>query len=299
MFEGAIFATFVSALLVGLRYVFRSPGDENRRAAWWVRWAVRAAAVVFPVVIFAWVTLGGLPGAAGTGAVIVSLMAVSLAREQRKARSFARLCAALSGPEPEQAWSELGNVLARARTSLKRRKNGYVAYARLALHVALRASQAGLDAKGMELLASLDPLELGELCGLCVLQLASMRFKLRDRAGARQAIGLASRPASPAAVERSLSALEALLDALEGDASVRQRAEAALASAAEQGIRGTWRAVQAHALASSGAHDAAREALAALQAEQGDVALQQVVAHDGPASPLAGSLLAGAVHAYR
>jgi hypothetical protein len=120
---------------------------------------------------------------------------------------------------------------------------------------------------------------------------AAFRIGTLDREGARRAIARAPRPAI-APWEDALLALEALLDALDGDAgAAAERASRALEVTPQGLSRATWQMARAHALAKLGAVEDARDTLRALRTEGGDALLRRVVAHAGPASRLAETLL--------
>jgi hypothetical protein len=124
-----------------------------------------------------------------------------------------------------------------------------------------------------------------------------------DRARARGELGRVTRPSANEASERSLAAIELLLEAIDGDPTVAaERAEAELASDPEGGLRRTLRSAQAHAWAATGRRAEALALLCELAAEASSddpKLLARLIRHGGAASPLAASLLAADVGAYR
>jgi hypothetical protein len=94
-------------------------------------------------------------------------------------------------------------------------------------------------------------------------------------------------------MELAIEALECLLEAIDGDAvAALARADTALAAGPGASVDTVWLAARAHALVASGAQPEARALLFAIRAEHGDPTLVRIVAHRGPASAAAATVLA-------
>jgi hypothetical protein len=240
----------------------------------------------------------GVPGAAISGLLVDGVFAWTFHQSFGSTRKLQALCEALATKPAATSVATLAALeaeLARHRERSEERTNGYDAWAGWTLHAGARASLAGHTADALRWTESIDPMRLRRnLRGTYTQHVASFRIATGDRAGARTLIASTSRPVEPVVMEEALQGLEALLEALEGDAiAALARADAALAVPAKKGpVEAIWLATRAHALEASGAPGEARAALYAMRAEYGDDYLRRMVGHGGPASAAAAAVLA-------
>jgi hypothetical protein len=232
---------------------------------------------------------GAALSAALGGAVLVSLLAL----RTRKARAIVR-ASALLGDERTRAEAcraiehLLGPAPARATGAYRR-------WANLAMLAAGQAAQASAAREALGWAERIDPTGLEPaVVAVRALFVSDLTLAIsHDRAEARRVLTGVPRPSADPPTERALAAHEALLDALTGDAeSAEGRAKAGLAAESEPILRWKWQFARAHALASLERRDEALEVVRALaRADNGELALTNLVCHAGPASPLAESLL--------
>lgn len=203
-----------------------------------------------------------------------------------------RLASALGTPEAPKALGEIDALVAFWWRRAGKRAAEAVPWT---LKFAERAIVTGHPERALAWLGAIPPLELpAHLRAVAAQYKTSAHLRLGDLDAARAALASAPRPGPTPDFEDGLSALGALLDVLGGDATAGARAEAALGrSPAPTGAAQlTWQIVRAHAVAAEHAEDEARAVLKEVRAEHGDEPLGRVVAHRGPASPIAASLLA-------
>jgi hypothetical protein len=165
--------------------------------------------------------------------------------------------------------------------------------ARWVLTIASTAIMAGHRERALAWTLRINPRRLsGEIRAMHAQIEAALRIGMNDLARAREALARADRPA-PGPWEDALRAHEALLEALEGDAQAAASQAAQRLEARPTGhVKATWQTVRAHALAKLGDTEEARRMLLAIRAEWGDGVVRRVVAHAGPASQLAESVIA-------
>jgi hypothetical protein len=237
----------------------------------------------------------GLAAAAFSGLSIVGTFAWTFRQRFGDTRKLQALCEALGTDGDATTLRALEAELARHRERAEERTNGYHTWARWTLHAAARSSLAGHTAEALRWTDAIDPMRLRQaLRGTYCQHVASFRIAAGDRAGARALLASTARPAEPTAMEEALQALEALIEALEGNAvAALGRADAALAVAATDGpVKMIWLATRAHALEANGSAAEARAVLHAIRANQGDELLRRIVRHRGPASAAAEGILA-------
>jgi hypothetical protein len=236
----------------------------------------------------------GVPGAALSGLVIDAGYFWAARRRVRTARTLLRLLGELERHPSEPAVAALDAEIQRLRQVVEERSADYRAWATWTLYAVSKAYTKGQLEAAARWAESIDRLRLGDdASGVQAYWAAASRIALGDRKAAREHIASARRPAKPPMYESILSALEALLDALDGPApSVLPRIDRALAGSLDPQARPVWLASRAHALHATGAEGECRELLRKLHAEHGDLVLQRIVRHQGPASEAAAALLA-------
>ena len=204
-----------------------------------------------------------------------------------------RLLEEVNGPGAASALAALEHEVEGLRGGRGGEKSNYDHRARWVLTIAANVARAGHPERALEWTTRIERGVLGRpLATMHAQHEAAFRLATGDRAGARRAIERASRPAIEP-WEDALLALEALLDALEGDAEAAvARTTGPLAANPPRLSRAMWQMARAHAQARLGATDEARDTLRALRNDEGDALLRRTVAHEGPASRLAESLLA-------
>jgi hypothetical protein len=282
------------ALVSALVFVLPRGLYQNRYSLLsYLIWAVASGTCVFVAIML-------VGNAWGIGWAIalalppdVMVIAVS-ARSIRRARRMRKAIALLEGREAKAALLALDGELSAIRAKGKGRNDRhYRHWAQWALHVGTHAYIAGHVSEALRWCGAIDDARLSrELRGARAQAVAAFRLASGDTSGARNELARAPRPATPRPFEEALVAMEALLDALGPNAEgVIPRAEQALSSDIAPHARSTWRVALAHALASLGSRDEAREQLRIIQRDAGTRALERAVAHRGPASDIAVSLL--------
>lgn len=258
--------------------------DEERAGGEW-HWLVKGLLLLVGVHWGA--HQGGLTGAVIFAALGNAVYARPLVIAFRRGRRIETLSLRFKGPEGAAALVEMGRELAAMRPPSVE----YSVWAEHVVFAAGRALNAGYTERAAAWLETVDPSWLDRRRrAVLAQQLTSARFDLHDWKGARRALTLALRPA-PGELEPILTAQEALLAALDGDArNVDTQATIALEHATGR-ARIIWREAHAHALAALGLREEARATLRALHAEHGDPRLRSIVGHDGPASTIAASVL--------
>jgi hypothetical protein len=203
-----------------------------------------------------------------------------------------RLLGELKGPNPARALGGLEEEVDGLRGLRGGEKDDYDHRAQLVLGIAASVARAGHPEHALAWTTRIEPALLGRpVAAIHAQHEVAFRLGVADREGARRALAQAPRPAI-APWEDALQAMEALLDALEGDAqSAVDRATVALERAPEGAARATWQMARAHGLAKGGALEDAKGVLRAMRGEGGDDLLRRVVAHAGPASRLAEGML--------
>jgi hypothetical protein len=235
----------------------------------------------------------GVAGAVGMAALVLGVPVVTTVRRMARDREIQRLCDALDGQDGQEALRKLEERLSQLRRELHRRRDGHAAWARWVLHVSRHAASGGRPVDALRLVLALDPDRLGALRATHAQYVASFHITLGDPRAARAALATAPRPAEPPSIEKALVAVEALLEALDGDAAaVLRRTHDALSNRDDAVVRVLWQTAHAHALAATGDTSEARALLASMRAEHGDTTLRRIVGHTGPASPIALALLA-------
>jgi hypothetical protein len=211
----------------------------------------------------------------------------------RRAARVKKLLGQVEGPDATRALAALDREVEGLRGGRGGEKSDYEYRARWVLGIAANVGGAGHPRQALEWIARLEPTAMGRVVATMHAQHeAVFRTTSGDRDGARQAIARVPRPAM-APWEDALQALEALLEALDGDAAAAvERSARALDTAATGPSRVTWQMARAHALARAGAVEDAREVIRVMRNEEGAAPLRRLVAHDGPASRLAEVLLA-------
>jgi hypothetical protein len=237
----------------------------------------------------------GLAGAGMAALAIDGALAVHYVRRRLGQRELQAMCTALATTNDDAAFARVEARLAKLRAANEMHQGGYEACARWTLHAAAHASHAGRPAEGLRWAEAIDPAQVGPTVRAMRAQhVAAFAIGVGDRPRARAVLAGVRRPVSDTTVEGSLAAIEALLDALDGDTeAARAKAERALIRKWHPSVRLIWNAALAHARVAAGAPGEARALLIALRAEHGDFALRRVAGHQGPASALAAALLAG------
>lgn len=121
--------------------------------------------------------------------------------------------------------------------------------------------------------------------------LATCRLHLGDLDGAEQAIGEAPEELEPI-IERWLSMSLSLIDAARGNSDAAIKRVNSIDTGSDPSLAATAKLVMAHALASRGDRDGAEGQLRGLRDAAGEGALVHALHPEGPATPLARSLMA-------
>lgn len=254
-----------------------------------VRWALVASGAMF----FCLVYVGREHGTAGqlaTFGVATAALVVSTVFRIRRYSRHDRLASALGTPDAPKAIEQIDALVAFWWRRAGKRDAEAVPWT---LKFVERAIVGGHPERALAWLGAVPSLELpAGLRAVAAQYKASAHLRLGDVDAARTALASAPRPGPTPDFEEGLCALGALLDILGGDATAGARADAALAKSPSAAPRLTWSIVRAHAAAASHAEDEARSLLKEIRAEHGDEPLARIVAHKGPASPLAASVLA-------
>lgn len=251
---------------------------------------------LYGVVLFLGVATGGVFGPLGaamfgiaTNVFIGSRSLQVLRREQRVRGLLERV----RGPDADEALALLEREVENLRGGHGGEKPNYEHRARWVLGIATQVYRAGHPERALEWTTKLELGIVGRpLAAMYAQHEAVFRIAIGDREGARRAVARAPRPAV-APWEEQLSALDALFEALEGDAEAAlRRTNGALDAASPTVARSSWQVVRAHAQARLGATEEARTTLRAIRSESGEDAIRRIVTHDGPASRLAEMLIA-------
>ncbi len=164
-------------------------------------------------------------------------------------------------------------------------------YAELALFASVPLTAVDEWEVAGEHLAAIDVTQLeGSLADRANQALATIRLEQSDFEGTQAIIDRVPRPAD-AAVELWLGAMEALLLALQGGAD-KALEYAAAAPEDDVAIAAAYDIVRAHALASKGDQEGAKDALMSLCDRAGEEALERAVRPVGPATDLARAMIA-------
>lgn len=255
-FVGSALTTLVIGLLtqVGLQFVPSTPAESD---------------------LIAGIT-------AGAGGLLLLLLS---ARRMRYIRGLTILCGRLLEEDArEQTLSALDKLLGKLQRNAPARHAGFVLLAIGPL------TQAGLWDVARQRLLDLDAAHLDDNQDAMRNQaLATCELHFGNLEGAEKALCAISRPAAPK-IEVWLNASDALLLALRG------RGDDALALLADPGddnpsLVASHRIVRAHALVANGAEAEARAELIAVRDEAGQAGLERATRPEGPASPLARTLL--------
>jgi hypothetical protein len=252
--------------------------------------------VSFGALLFLGVFMGGLfgpVGAAGLGLACNVFIGGRAYQALRRSQRIRGLLARVSGPNPDAALALLEEEVEGLRGGRGGEKADYDHRARWVLSIAASVSRAGHPQRALDWTKRVEHGVLGRpLAAIHAQHEAVFRIAIGDREGARRAIARAGRPAIPP-WEDALLALEALLEALEGDAdAVLLRTNAPLDRGGPATTRVVWLAARAHAQAKVGAIEDARVTLRSIRSEGGDDFIRRLVTHNGPASRLAEALLA-------
>jgi hypothetical protein len=248
-------------------------------------------AIFFGVFVFA-SPLGPL-GAVAAGLMCNVLVGGRMFQGARRAMRVRRLLERLEGPNAEGALAALEHEVEGLRGGRGGEKPDYEHRARWVLTIASNVARAGHPKRALEWTTRIEAGVLGRpVAAMHAQHEAAFRIATGDREGARRAIARAPRPAI-APWEDALSALEALLEGLDGDAQAAiERATRAIEATPLGLSRATWQMARAHGQAKTGALEDARDTLRSLRSEGGEALLRRVVAHGGPASRVAEAMLA-------
>jgi hypothetical protein len=233
----------------------------------------------------------GALGAVIGGLAASAFFSYRLNQALRRWKRVTALIKDVTGPDSAKRLAGLSALEAEIQWMLALGK--YEQRALWVLGAASLAVAAGQYDRALAWTHQIDPSRLSRTVAAKHAELeAGLRILVRDREGARRALARAPRPA-PGEWEESLLAIGALLEALDGDVrSADERASSALAKGPRAGIKRVWQTVRAHALVKLDSADAATALLHDIRAEHGVDALRRVIAHAGPASPLAERVLA-------
>ncbi len=219
---------------------------------------------------------------AACGGVLLLLLS---ARRMRYIRGLTILCGRLLEEDVrEQTLTALDKLLEGLQRKAPNRHAGFVLLAIGPL------TQAGLWDDARERLVGLDTANLDETQSAMRNQaLATCEFHFGNLEAADKALAAIARPTVPK-IEVWLNASDALLLALRG------RGDEALALLADPGddnpsLVASHRIVRAHALSAKGEEARARTELIAVRDEAGLAGLERATQPEGPASPLARTLL--------
>jgi hypothetical protein len=265
-------------------------------AAHGLAWSSFARTASFGAVLFLGVFMAGLFGPIGAGAlglacnVFIGGRAYQVLRRSQRVRG---LLERVRGPEADAALALLEREVEGLRGGRGGEKADYDHRARWVLSIAASVSRAGHPQRALDWTMRVEHGVLGRpLAAIHAQHEAVFRIAIGDREGARRAIARASRPAI-APWEDALLALEALLDALEGNPeAVLSRTSGPLEAEGAITSRVVWQAARAHAQAKLGAIEEARSTLRTIRSESGDEVIHRVAMQNGPASRLAEALLA-------
>ncbi|MGO8992019.1 MAG: hypothetical protein ACLQVI_01730 [Polyangiaceae bacterium] len=258
----------------------------------WTSWARSAflGAMIFVAVLMT--SAFGPMTALAAGLACNVFVGGRMFQATRRALRVRRLLKELAGPDATKALGALDHEIEGLRGGHGGEKSNYDHRARWVLSIAANVALAGHAQRALDWTRRLEPVALGRpVAAMHAQHEAAFRIAIGDRDGARQAIARAPRPAI-APWEDALEALEALLEALDGDAQAAvDRTAGALERAPAGPSRATWQMARAHGLAKRGAVEDAREVLRTMRSEGGDSLLRRIVAHAGPASRLAETIL--------
>jgi len=265
----------------------RGGGARVQFAAQWVAMAFG----IFVTVVSVGAVVGPLY-AVGAGVLMNLLLGGRMVQQTRRAFRVTKLLERVSGPNAEAALAALEHEVEGLRGGRGGEKSDYEHRAKWVLAIASNVARAGHTARALEWTTRIESGVLGlPAAAMHAQHEAAFRIATGDRGGARKAVARVPRPAI-APWEDALLALEALLDALDGDAQAAIDRAAQVLEATPNGLsRATWQMARAHGLAKLGAADDARDALRTMRSEGGDDLVRRVMAHDGPASRLAETIL--------
>jgi len=261
-------------------------------------WSSRWQTIVLALAIVVGTMSAGMFGplaSLGAGVGLNVLVGGRMLQTTRRGLRVRRLLARLDDASPELATATLAALeheVEGLRGGRGGEKSDYEHRARWVLAIASSAARAGHATRALDWTTRIEPGLLGRPAAAMHAQHeAAFRIGTLDRQGARAAIARAPRPAI-APWEDALQALDALLEALDGDGqAAADRASRALDATPKGPSRPTWQMARAHGLAKVGSMEDARETLLTLRTEGGDTMLRRMVAHAGPASRLAETIL--------
>jgi hypothetical protein len=294
-----LWGTALALGVVGLALLIEraAPRSWRRRPA-----SKLALALVLAVLFTGIAVIAGVAGAALAALASIAVAAPVLLHRARRAHRIEQAIARLGDPVAQaESIARLGAMLGTAPSWPT--PGAYLRWAQVVIYVAASASRAGVVEIALEWLGRLDVARLDDERRAARAQAAAAcSIQTRDRARAREEIARVARPAPNAVFERAITALEMLLDALDGVSPerVEKRARETAAEEPEGSVRATLLMARAHALADLARREDALEVLRDLRTVETSMPLlERVVRHGGPASTLAEALLAEAGGPYR